>query len=609
MCIVRSMVRVDQLLGKGDYCMSKKIGIGCLICSSIAVLSGCAIGPTSLRYSSVQYNNSMLRSSSQQLLLNIIRYQYGEAPFFLESSSVSASFQYDANAQFTPSIVPGSPANFGFGTELAYSERPQITYVPLRGQKFIDQLLHPINGESLYYLLRNTRIDIAMMTVVQNIGKLRNTLEEESVFYTRKLDPRMDKLSSFEKFRTLVQGWQQLNARGCLDISRFTGERKDDGGSGNDNKPKLVTIGIRVKAKFPKENIDIKEKGKDSKNREELIFPDSRSYKTIVDDFLGTNIGPDTKADEKEISYTMELVSDDLPKESLVVPTPKESQAASTPKESSEASNRIAIHLRSLHHCLAFVAQGIDVPPDDIEKVLVERYNPLPDKIEDAIRNISVDTDKKPEDVKKNLQEFNERLGTIKKSPPAIETTLQDIENDLALIESYPEEERMALEETRSGLEKVKGELEETYIAPEKLESDLKGIGGDLAKTGRDFGTIKTDLDAVNADLRIINTRPRQNRIALEKIKSKLEICRNKLNQASLQTKRNYLKGLMQIERANITPRNAFVSAKYLGNEFYIKDTDTESKVTFMILSLLYELQAGELKPFGPTWSIDVGSK
>ena len=43
-------------------------------------------------------------------------------------------------------------------------------------------------------------------------------------------------------------------------------------------------------------------------------------------------------------------------------------------------------------------------------------------------------------------------------------------------------------------------------------------------------------------------------------------------------------------------PANAFVAVPYRGAWFYIADNDLESKSTFMLLTQLFNLQAGQIK-------------
>jgi hypothetical protein len=54
-------------------------------------------------------------------------------------------------------------------------------------------------------------------------------------------------------------------------------------------------------------------------------------------------------------------------------------------------------------------------------------------------------------------------------------------------------------------------------------------------------------------------------------------------------------------------PDNAFVSVPYRGSWFYIADNDLNSKSTFKLLTLLFNLQAGHIRDAGPTLTLPVG--
>lgn len=54
-------------------------------------------------------------------------------------------------------------------------------------------------------------------------------------------------------------------------------------------------------------------------------------------------------------------------------------------------------------------------------------------------------------------------------------------------------------------------------------------------------------------------------------------------------------------------PLSSFVAVPYRGNWFYIADNDLESKSTFMLLTQLFNLQAGQIKTVAPALTIGVG--
>ena len=64
---------------------------------------------------------------------------------------------------------------------------------------------------------------------------------------------------------------------------------------------------------------------------------------------------------------------------------------------------------------------------------------------------------------------------------------------------------------------------------------------------------------------------------------------------------------LFRVKFAASRPANAFVGVAYRGQWFYIADNDLESKSTFMLLTQLFYLQAGQIKTVAPALTIGVG--
>lgn len=71
------------------------------------LLAGCALGPAALRASRVPYNEVIQRTTNEQLLLNLVRLQYREAPLFLEVGSVAAQFSFRESANIDGTINEG----------------------------------------------------------------------------------------------------------------------------------------------------------------------------------------------------------------------------------------------------------------------------------------------------------------------------------------------------------------------------------------------------------------------------------------------------------------------------------------------------------------------
>jgi hypothetical protein len=131
-----------------------------LVVMLMTALAGCAsIGPTSVPRDRIDYMAAVGDSWKEQTLLNIVRMRYGDAPSFLDVSSVISAYafqgQVSAGGQVSSNLTNTIPWNtFTFGGNATYLDRPTITYTPLSGDKFAKSLLQPISPSAVFELVQ-----------------------------------------------------------------------------------------------------------------------------------------------------------------------------------------------------------------------------------------------------------------------------------------------------------------------------------------------------------------------------------------------------------------------------------------------------------------------
>ena len=98
------------------------------------------------------YNAAIAQSTREQMLLNIVRSRYQEVPVFLTVSSVLTQYEYDRSLGLGGIFESGAGTNdiFTGDTNLRFSERPTITYLPVEGQEFSAHLLSDIPSEIIF---------------------------------------------------------------------------------------------------------------------------------------------------------------------------------------------------------------------------------------------------------------------------------------------------------------------------------------------------------------------------------------------------------------------------------------------------------------------------
>ncbi len=158
----------------------KKTGSGCcvLVVSLMFLIAGCAAqGARRIPADRFDYNAAIAKSTREQMLLNIVRSRYLEVPVFLTVSSVLTQYEYDRSVGLGGVLESGSDAIDALSgeTNLRFSERPTITYLPVEGQEFSAHLLAEIPSELIFAAAQSGwPIDIFMRIGIQRIGALEN---------------------------------------------------------------------------------------------------------------------------------------------------------------------------------------------------------------------------------------------------------------------------------------------------------------------------------------------------------------------------------------------------------------------------------------------------
>jgi hypothetical protein len=99
----------------------------------LLLVAGCAsIGPGTVPRDRVDYITAVAESWKEQTLLNVVRMRYGDAPSFLDVSSVISAYsftgQLSANAGISSDLTATIPRNLvNLGGNATYLDRPTIT--------------------------------------------------------------------------------------------------------------------------------------------------------------------------------------------------------------------------------------------------------------------------------------------------------------------------------------------------------------------------------------------------------------------------------------------------------------------------------------------------
>ncbi|MHC4061674.1 MAG: hypothetical protein ACYSR6_08720, partial [Planctomycetota bacterium] len=140
---------------------------------SLLFLAGCMrIGPGTIDRDRFAYTDAISESWKRQMLLNVIKLRYADAPIFLDVSSIINQYALETELQGTlawNAFLPEPSQNVG--ARGRYSDRPTITYQPLSGEKFTRSLMTPIPPSSVLNLIQaGWRADAVSWLCIQAIN-------------------------------------------------------------------------------------------------------------------------------------------------------------------------------------------------------------------------------------------------------------------------------------------------------------------------------------------------------------------------------------------------------------------------------------------------------
>ncbi len=176
------------------------------------VLSGCATaGPHAVRQAHYLYNQALVQTADEQLLLNLVRLKYRDTPYFLEVTSLSAQYELSGSASLGVTVADDAGDSAAAGAGVAISERPTVTYAPLQGAEFVTQLLSPISLETVMLLPQNGwSIERVLRTTVQSLNGVPNAPSASGP--TPSFEPR------FRRFQDVARRLRRLQVAGEVSL-------------------------------------------------------------------------------------------------------------------------------------------------------------------------------------------------------------------------------------------------------------------------------------------------------------------------------------------------------------------------------------------------------
>jgi len=190
-----------------------RYGTGFVLVAAALLASACvSMGPNTIPRDQFDYGAAIANSGKNQLLFNVVRLRYVEAPVFVEVSSVINQYSLEGEVALGGGMNTSVANNntMTVGGAGRYADRPTITYTPIAGQKFASSLLTPIAPEHLFALVQaGWPTEVILRLTVRSINGLEN--EWASPAHRKQADPR---------FTELLHAWSRLRVARAIGLRR-----------------------------------------------------------------------------------------------------------------------------------------------------------------------------------------------------------------------------------------------------------------------------------------------------------------------------------------------------------------------------------------------------
>jgi hypothetical protein len=189
-----------------------------LMCFVIAAvgLSGCAsdIVSHAVRNDRLNFNEVIVQSWNEQLLLNLVRLRYRDNPLFLEMGTVITGYSLKGASALTGGTTFQSPLTGDWKLSLGgeYTTTPTLTYYPLQGEDYATRLLSPISPSIILFLSQSGWSIERLLTIcVQQANEVPNAVTAAG--------PTPDDPPVYEKAQRLFEAMRVLQKKGLLETA------------------------------------------------------------------------------------------------------------------------------------------------------------------------------------------------------------------------------------------------------------------------------------------------------------------------------------------------------------------------------------------------------
>ena len=103
------------------------------------IAGGCQVSNQAIRADFTDFNTIIQFNQAQQMLLNLVRLHYREAPLFLQAGALSAAYESRTGASAGISVESGTSRTSGVGVDYAFAAKPNLLHLEISS---LDSRLH-----------------------------------------------------------------------------------------------------------------------------------------------------------------------------------------------------------------------------------------------------------------------------------------------------------------------------------------------------------------------------------------------------------------------------------------------------------------------------------
>lgn len=198
------------------------VALGVLAISTL--FSGCAsIGPGTVERDRLDYSAAVGDSWKSQMLLNLVKIRYGDAPVFLDVGQIVAGYSFPRSFGASAAVnqTDGTPvitSSVGLAAGATFNDSPTVTYTPMSGERFARSLMTPIPPSVILNIIQaGNPVEEVFRTSVQSVNGVDN--RRVGRLFVRRANP---------EFYALLPNLERLQSSGDIGmrVQQTSGEPK-----------------------------------------------------------------------------------------------------------------------------------------------------------------------------------------------------------------------------------------------------------------------------------------------------------------------------------------------------------------------------------------------